>query len=99
MEEEKKVPPADLEKAPVVDSGDIPAEIIKHANDADEAFQGHEGEIIVLDEATNQRLLKKIDFHLMPVFRQGYCDWKRHVLMRATGSYYASYMDSITLIV
>lgn len=70
MEEEKKAPPADLELAPTYDSGDVPAEIIKHANDADEAmkaFQGHEGEIIVLDEATNKRLLKKIDMHLMPV--------------------------------
>lgn len=70
MEDEKKAPLADLEFAPTYDSSDIPAEIIKHANDADEAmkaFQGHEGETMVLDEATNKRLLRKIDMHLMPV--------------------------------
>ena len=70
MEDEKKIAPVDLEKAPTNDSGDIAPEIMKHANDADEAmkaFQGHEGEIMVLDEATNKRLLRKIDLHLMPV--------------------------------
>lgn len=70
MEDEKKAPPADLELAPTNGSGDIPTRIIKHANDADEAmkvFQGHEGEVMVLDEATNKRLLRKIDMHLMPV--------------------------------
>ena len=67
---EKEVSPVGLEKAPTINSSDIPAEIIKHANDADEAmkaFKGHEGEVIVLDEATNKRLLRRIDLHLMPV--------------------------------
>ncbi len=76
MEDEKQVTSADLEKAPTVDSGDIPTEIIKHANDADEAmraFQGHEGEVIVLDEATNKRLLRRIDMHLMPVYQPRCC--------------------------
>ena len=48
----------------------VPGKVAKHANDADEAmkaFAGHEGEILELDEATSRRLLKKIDFHLMPV--------------------------------
>ncbi len=79
MEDEKKVTPADLELAPTSDSGDIPAEVIKHANDADEAmkaFQGHEGEVMLLDEATNKRLLRKIDLHLMPV-RHWRCTTKR----------------------
>ena len=69
---EKEVSAVGLEKANTVDVGDIPTEIIKHANDADEAmkaFQGHEGEVIVLDEATNRRLLRRIDLNLMPVRR------------------------------
>lgn len=47
-----------------------PVNVVKHANDADEAmkaFEGHEGEILVLDEATNKRLLRKIDFNILPV--------------------------------
>ena len=47
-----------------------PVVILKHAQDADEAmkaFAGYEGEVLVLDEATNKRLLRKIDMHLMPV--------------------------------
>ena len=47
-----------------------PVVILKHTDDADEAmkaFAGHEGEILVLDEATNKKLLRKIDLHLMPV--------------------------------
>ena len=68
--DEKKISQADLEGSPTNDSGDIPVVVMKHANDADEAmkaFQGHEGEILVLDEATNKRLLRKIDRNLMPV--------------------------------
>lgn len=44
--------------------------IFRHGLDADEAmkaFIGHEGERIVLDEATNRRLLRKIDIHILPV--------------------------------
>ncbi len=37
--------------------------------DADEAMKAfeHGGGVLVLDEATNDRLLRKIDLHLMPV--------------------------------
>ncbi|KAL8724437.1 MAG: hypothetical protein Q9166_007959 [cf. Caloplaca sp. 2 TL-2023] len=48
----------------------VPKKIAKHANDADEAmkaFAGHEGEVLVLDEATSKKLLKRIDLHLMPL--------------------------------
>lgn len=51
-------------------AGSLPKNVIKHANDADEAmkaFAGYEGEVIVLDEATSKKLLKRIDLHLMPV--------------------------------
>ena len=47
-----------------------PAQVLKHATDADEAmkaFEGHDGELLVLDEATNRRLLRKIDLNILPV--------------------------------
>jgi hypothetical protein len=48
----------------------VDSTIEKHAHDADEAmkvFEGISGEIIELDEATNRRLLKIIDWHMMPI--------------------------------
>ncbi|KAI9848466.1 MAG: hypothetical protein M1837_000261 [Sclerophora amabilis] len=58
-----------LEDAP---DAAVPAAVLKHANrkDADEAlkaFAGHEGEHIHIDEDTNRRLLRKIDWNLMPL--------------------------------
>ncbi|KAI4195981.1 MAG: hypothetical protein LQ350_006865 [Teloschistes chrysophthalmus] len=50
--------------------GSLPAHVAKHSRDADEAmkaFAGHEGEILELDEATNKRLLRRIDLRLMPL--------------------------------
>lgn len=42
--------------------------IIAHSNDADEALQAFSnGEVIEIDEATNKRLLRTIDWHLMPI--------------------------------
>lgn len=42
--------------------------ILKHSHDADEAMKAFEsGEIIELDEATNRRLLRAIDRHLIPL--------------------------------
>lgn len=65
-EEEKR----DLERAAVA-SEDGPSEgIFHHKIDADEALQafaGHEGEYVEIDEATNRRLLRKIDLNIMPV--------------------------------
>jgi ACS family allantoate permease-like MFS transporter len=52
------------------DTGEVSEKVLKHAHDADEAmkaFVGHEGEVIRLAEATNKRLLRKIDMNLMPV--------------------------------
>lgn len=43
---------------------------IEHTYDADEAaaaFTGHEGEAVEIDEATNRRLLRIIDWHLLPL--------------------------------
>lgn len=42
----------------------------KHAHDADDAmkiFDELHGEAIELDEATNKRLLRTIDWHMMPI--------------------------------
>ena len=73
MASEKTVIPLDVEKetiSPQV-TATVPEQVLEHANDADEAmkaFAGHEGEMLVLDEATNKRLLRKIDLNLMPVY-------------------------------
>jgi ACS family allantoate permease-like MFS transporter len=48
----------------------VPAQILKHSHDADEAmkaFLNHKGEVLHIDEATNKRLLRRIDLHLMPL--------------------------------
>lgn len=48
----------------------VDAKIVQHAQDADEAlkaFSGIEGEVIEIDEATNKRLLRIIDRHMMPL--------------------------------
>ena len=47
-----------------------PEAIVKHSYDADEAmkaFEGLDGQELVLDEQTNRRLLRKIDQNIMPV--------------------------------
>lgn len=58
----------------------VPAQILKHSHDADaamKAFAKYQGGLILqIDEATNKRLLRKIDWHLMPVsalVRNGPC--------------------------
>ncbi|KAI4219465.1 MAG: hypothetical protein L6R36_008307 [Xanthoria steineri] len=63
-------PPSEEETKLQQRAGSLPKNVIKHANDADEAmkaFAGYEGEFIVLDEATSKKLLKRIDLHLMPL--------------------------------
>jgi len=47
-----------------------PEQILKHSHDADAAlaaFQNYQGQVLEIDEATNKRLLRKIDWNLMPV--------------------------------
>lgn len=66
-EVEKQLPP---QLADAIKEGRVPDKILKHAHDADEAmkaFQGHEGQIIELDEYTNKRILRRIDWNLIPV--------------------------------
>lgn len=55
----------DIEKSKHVDPT-----MEKHAHDADEAMKAIDemhGETIELDEATNRRLLRIIDWHMMPI--------------------------------
>lgn len=56
--------------ADAIRSGSVPEEVLKHAHDGDlalKALQGHGGQIIHIDEATNKRLLRRIDWNLIPV--------------------------------
>ena len=73
---EKKgtVTPTDIEDGAIRSGSRAPERVLKHANDADEAmkaFEGHEGEVLVLDGATNKRLLNRIDRNIMPVRYKG----------------------------
>lgn len=56
--------------ADAIRRGSVPKDILEHSHDADEAMKalfGHEGEVFEIDEATNKRLVRRIDWHLMPV--------------------------------
>jgi ACS family allantoate permease-like MFS transporter len=60
--------PAPLAEA--IKSGHVPDEVLKHSHDADEAmkaFAGLDGQVLELDEATNKRILRRIDWNLIPV--------------------------------
>lgn len=65
MADEKAAPPPKVDAEKQVDPT-----LEKHAHDADEAMQAiqdMQGEAIELDEATNKRLLRRIDWHMMPI--------------------------------
>lgn len=50
--------------------GQIDPTLVRHGQDEDEAMKAVEelhGEVVEIDEATNKRLLKAIDRHLMPI--------------------------------
>ena len=72
VDEKIALPPSYIEKetigATIADTRQTG--MAKHVQDADEAmkaFQTEDGEIIVLDESTNRRLLRKIDYMILPV--------------------------------
>ena len=71
MADEKPPSYADVERIIVNDKdGAPPSGVVKHANDADEAmraFEDHDGELLVLDEAANKRLLRKNDRNILAV--------------------------------
>lgn len=57
-----------------ITAGGVSEQILEHSHDADaamKAFASYQGQVLDIDEATNKRLLRKIDWHLMPV-RQSY---------------------------
>lgn len=63
----------DLHPKTTIEVGDAPSIVLKHAdrNDADAAlmaFKGHEGETIVMTVEMERKLLRKIDWNIMPVF-------------------------------
>ena len=84
MADEKPPSYSNVEQGPVDDKGDTAlAQVSKHAGDADEAmkaFEGHDGELLILDDATNKRLLRKIDLNILPV-RMAHSERKAVVLM------------------
>lgn len=48
----------------------VDEKLLKHSHDADaamQAFEGLDGQVIELTEEKNKELLRKIDWHLMPV--------------------------------
>jgi ACS family allantoate permease-like MFS transporter len=48
----------------------INTKLLKHSHDADaamKAFEGTDGQVVELSEEKNKALLRKIDWHLMPV--------------------------------
>ena len=71
MAEEKLHSYPAVEQTPLDDKdGAPPFQVVKHATDADEAmkaFEGQDGELLVLDETTSRRLLRKIDRNILPV--------------------------------
>ena len=75
-ENEKRTLDPEVEKqlpgqfADAIKDGRVPENILKHSRDADEAmkaFLGHEGQVFEIDEATNKRILRRIDWNILPV--------------------------------
>ncbi|KAI1618081.1 MFS transporter [Exophiala viscosa] len=67
----RSVSPVDMTEkrnASVLSTSAAAQKILAHSNDADEAMKAYaSGEVVEIDEATNKRLLRIIDFHLMPL--------------------------------
>jgi ACS family allantoate permease-like MFS transporter len=56
--------------ADAIRSGSVDKNILKHSHDADEAlkaFASHQGQVLELTEEDNKRLLRRIDWNLMPI--------------------------------
>ena len=65
----REVSPVDMSmKRGSISSSKAAQKVLDHSHDADEAMKAFEsGEIIEIDEATNKRLLRTIDMHMMPI--------------------------------
>jgi hypothetical protein len=56
--------------SPVIADRHVDERILSHSHDADvalQALQASEGQLVTIDAATNKRLLRIIDWHLMPL--------------------------------
>ncbi|KAJ5140707.1 transporter [Penicillium atrosanguineum] len=87
MEEEKAVGVSSALDVETAKSMAIDPTLEKHAHDADEAMKAFDemrGEAIELDEATNKRLLRIIDWHMMPIMC---CIYGMNYLDKTTLSY------------
>lgn len=56
----------EIENADIITADDV-TKYSKHDDEAMKAMANYDGPPLVLDEATNKRILWKIDTHLMPV--------------------------------
>jgi ACS family allantoate permease-like MFS transporter len=76
----ESTPPMDVEKETVVEDNSrglkkvipkgLDEKLLKHSHDADAAmmaFEGMDGQVVELTEEKNKALLRKIDWHMMPV--------------------------------
>jgi ACS family allantoate permease-like MFS transporter len=75
----ESTPPMDVEKETVIEDNSrlkkvipkgLDEKLLKHSHDADAAmmaFEGMDGQVIELTEEKNKALLRKIDWHMMPV--------------------------------
>lgn len=67
VEAVRSASPVDIRRLST-DSAAAAKKILEHSGDADEAMKAFaNGEVIEVDEATNKRLLRRIDLHLMPI--------------------------------
>jgi ACS family allantoate permease-like MFS transporter len=62
----EKFTPMEIEDAAVV-TEDTVQKYSKDDDEAMKAFARYQGPPLILDEATNKRLLRTIDWHLMPI--------------------------------
>jgi ACS family allantoate permease-like MFS transporter len=73
-------PPMDVEEETVVEDNSrglkkiipkgLDEKLLKHSHDADaamKAFEGMDGQVVELTEEKSKALLRKIDWHMMPV--------------------------------
>lgn len=69
MEKKDLEPGTDTIEAEAEDNGVLAQHVLQHEIDADEALKAVSGEEedVEIDDETNRRLLKKIDWNIMPV--------------------------------
>lgn len=69
-EEKNPSPVTDVENGTEHIARQVDPELEKHAHDADEAMKAISelhGEVVTIDPETNKRLLRRIDWHMIPI--------------------------------